>query len=188
MVGERVCAVRWKLEINDEHIRDGSLISVSSSSPYSVPPSVTVPAVTTLSRGVSGSGSPSSPLSCVNALLSLSPPTNPASLLWLFPGRSRFLPFAGDDVDEGCCCCAPRFDADDGGCGCGGETGEGDAGGEPGVEGADAVLRMRRCEMMVSMSSSYGRWNSERKKGWFARFSEGKGDGIGIGSAFLEGV
>lgn len=72
---------------------DCSRPSPSSSSAYSVPPSVPV---AMLSRGVGDTLS--SPLSCVSALLSLSPLTRPAMFLsLLFP----FLPPARRPIGEG---------------------------------------------------------------------------------------
>lgn len=73
---------------------EGSRISASSSSTRSVPGSV---AVTTLAP-LGDSAPPSSPLSCVSALLSLSPPTSPAILSFV---RLRFFPPRGLDTGEG---------------------------------------------------------------------------------------
>lgn len=122
----------------------------ASSSPYSVPPSVMV----TLSRGVGGR-MPSSPLSCVSALLSLSPPTNPARSSLLLP-RLAWRP--------------ARVRA--GGCG-----GAGERGGEMG----DWLRRTRRWATSSSTLGSYGRANSSRKKGWAARLSEGEGERMETG-------
>jgi hypothetical protein len=123
----------------------------SSSSAYSVPASVPV---TMLPFGVGAALS--SPLSCVKALLSLSPPTNPAKLALLLP---FFLPrpllgFAG---------------------------GVGMGGGE-----GDAESRMRRAEIIDSNDSSHGKANSLRKKGCAERFSVGDGDPFVCGVELLE--
>lgn len=131
---------------------EGSRISVSSSPPYSVPPSVMV---ATLSLGVGGT-IPSSPLSCVKALLSLSPPISPAKSSLLLP---RLRPARVRPVT-----------------GCG--EGEGDIG--------EGVSRIRRCEMISSIFASYGRVYSSRKKGCAARLSEGEGERMEMGVECVE--
>lgn len=130
-----------------EHI-PGDCLGSSSSSAYSVPPSVPV---ATLSLGVGTTLS--SPLSCVSALLSLSPPTSPAVT---FPLAFPFLP--------------PRA-------GLVGTAGEG-AGD---VEGKDTDARVRRATMRALIDSSDGRAYSARKKGCRDRFSEGDGERRGRG-------
>ena len=64
-----------------------------------------------------------------------------------------------------------------------GGMGMGEAAGD---EGADAVARIRRCEMMVSYTSSKGSENSSRKKGCTAKFSVGDGEPIDIGVELLD--
>ena len=62
-------------------------------------------------------------------------------------------------------------------------TGIGEAAGD---EGADAVARIRRWEMIDSNSSSKGNENSSRKKGCAAKFSLGDGEPIDIGAELLD--
>ena len=62
-------------------------------------------------------------------------------------------------------------------------TGIGEAAGD---EGADAVARIRRWEMIDSNSSSKGNENSSRKKGCAAKFSLGDGEPIDIGAKLLD--
>lgn len=78
----------------------------------------------------------SSPLSCVKALLSLSPPTRPAKLLLVFPFLVDLVVFSTT-----------------------GDEGPGDD------EGKEAEERMRRCEIIFSIVSSCGSVNSSRKYG-----------------------
>lgn len=126
----------------------GDCLGSSSSSAYSVPASVPV---ATLSRGVGATLS--SPLSWVNALLSLSPPTKPAmclSLLFPFrPPRPDFVCVTGDGAGD--------------------------------EEGRDTDARIRRSDMMASNVSSWGRVYSCRKKGCIERLSDGDGERGGNG-------
>ena len=115
------------------HIPGETATSTSSSSPYSVAPSV--PVVFTLPFGV-GAATLSSPLSSVSALLSLSACTWLGGRTPTPTPRPRRLPRR------------PLM---------------GGGGGEGEKEVDDAVSRTRRLEMMESSASSYGRANSLRK-------------------------
>jgi hypothetical protein len=118
-----------------------------SISAYSVPPSVPV---TTLSLGV---GAPSSPLSCVKALLSLSPPTKPAMFALALPPRLVFRPTLVLDR----------------------ATGDG-----AGEEGGDAVARIRRDATSASIESSGGSMYSESKKESPSSVPDAEDIGVGV--------
>lgn len=134
--------------------------SSSSSSGSSVPPSVAVATLCALlSLGVLTTiASSSSPLCCVNSLISLSPLFGVVRC-WCCSSRSRtgsmtfrFRPRR------------PKARA---------------AGGGSGVLGGDGVERRRRVAMSSSMYWSWGSINSERNQGWTARFWSGFGEGVG---------
>lgn len=129
---------------------DSSRVSSSSTS-SSVSPSVPV-ATLVLVLGAF----PSSPLSCVKALLSLSPPTKPAISDLL---RTRLVRLPRDlRAGESTC----------------------------GEDGGDIETRTRRDEMSDSQISSNGKENSCRKNGWPDKFSDGEGERIADGVEPLE--
>lgn len=145
--GALLCLFRGNL---DDAAADSSRVSSSSTS-SSVSPSVPV-ATLVLVLGTF----PSSPLSCVKALLSLSPPTKPAISDLL---RTRLVRLPRDlRAGESTC----------------------------GEDGGDIETRTRRDEMSDSQISSNGNENSCRKKGWPDKFSDGEGERIADGVEPLE--